>query len=477
MLIGDIDLSSWFEGGTTKGRIEEIDLSNDASSLRAPKLAAKRVDGDPTDWWRMLSLKISNVSAGIFEYDNGSFQCANLLNKPLDLSLILQKSTWHDQALTVRCKASFVDMTLSYSHYCKMHSVIRGNLGQEIDKGKWSNIEKAYDQEVKEAAESASKPVEYASGARHVRFGTRTNDAITNNTRSLHETVDARESAKEANGSMDIHFLLDGFALKFRRDDPVETWLDREVETEYDMILLRVQRLEVSMRNTETDTYSLKLALYRMGLFDLGDHGRLNREKLTLVGERKTESRRPCAFAVLVEDYASVGGQGQPVNLVKDAQNPQLLITMDRVPSSSVGSIGSLKNPVRQGGDDGKVTLIKCMLNCLSVNALIRPFTELGAFLALDWKLPPSQMNSANMEVGDTNMLTDSEIPEGSYDTISTDDDSTPHVDEIKSSSSSIQFQLVAHYPRIFFVADESDIHSRALVLRGYVVSFSFVYI
>jgi hypothetical protein len=43
----------------------------------------------------------------------------------------------------------------------------------------------------------------------------------------------------------------------------------------------------------------------------------------------------------------------------------------------------------------------------------------------------------------------------------------SPEVAESVTKNDEFQLKIVAHYPRVFFLADESDEHSRALVLRG----------
>ena len=217
------------------------------------KLSLENLPEDQTDWWRMLSLKIANFSASVFKKDGESSKNDHLLNQGTDLSLVLQKSTWHGSSMSVKCRVSLVNMTLKYSQYCHVYGVMQGNLGKKIDKAKWDNIEKAYDLEIQHTEGQADQPlhsVEYASGARHVRYGKKPQEE---------EANEFPNNGNEAKPSLvDVNFTFDGFALKFRRDDPVEEIVDEQAAAafEYDMILLRVQLVEVSISNRISDDFS-----------------------------------------------------------------------------------------------------------------------------------------------------------------------------------------------------------------------------
>lgn len=439
---GDVELNSWFEGGSLAGRIDKIDLDMGAY---VSKPSNEQFPREQADWWRMLSLKIANFSAGIFNRVGDSIVGTNDLNSPLDLTLIFQKSKYRGAVMS-RCRVSLVNMTLKYSQYCQLYAVMKENIGSYIDREKWDNIEKAYDLEVKATEEQFPHPnrVEYASGARHVRFGTRS-QLKQQRQDGVPDTTNVENSLKDKDAEVDMQFTFDGFSLKLRRDDPVDV-----SAFEYDMVLLRVLLVEASISNKASEDFSFQLSLYRIGLFDLGDHGRkmFNKER------NLPEARLPCAFSVLVEDYSNVDDSTASHDFEdsKKRDDAQLVVTVDRVPASSLGTIGSPDNPVRQQKGDGKVMVAKVVLNFLSVNALIRPFKELGAFLALSWPSPKLKFAPS---VDGANVLGDErkELP----------------TKKKVSSYSCLQVKLVAHYPRIFFVAEENDPHSRALVLRGYV--------
>lgn len=91
-----------------------------------------------------------------------------------------------------------------------------------------------------------------------------------------------------------------------------------------------------------------------------------------------------------------------------------------------------------------KVTEARVVINYLSVNPLIRPLRDIVSFMTCSW----SRGEKSLKIVGSPGTTPEIAVNGG-------------------QSSSGFQVKLVAHYPRVFFVADESDPHSRALVLRG----------
>lgn len=467
-----MDVNSWFEGGTAEGRIDEIELDKDVTTVSMSR-ASRPERQEQTDWWRMLSLRISNCSAGVYARkgpEDNVFLSA--LNEPVDLSLVLQKSAWQNRGLSLRGKLSVVNMSLKYSEYCLINAVIKGNVGRKVDPSAWDNMEKAYDLEQNsekddsqpnQTAMHPSKHVEYASGARRIRYGAKAIQA---------KTQPAQDSKPEDEGSnsIDVKFLLDGFALKLHRDDYVEESGEANTSSSigYDMILLRVQVVEVSIVGKASNDISLHLSLYRVGLFDLGDRGRLVREALIRKrGERKRgrikELRSPCAFHVLVEGYSPPkrGASEVEKSIFGPGQNDaQLVITVDRVPATSVGTIGSLENPAQDRNDNGKVTIARVVVNFLTVNALIRPLKEVLAFFAMSWQAK----NNTGVSQRDLDHGTGSTFTKAVHQE---NERARKLSISNKSTVSCLQIKIVLHYPRLFFVADESDPHSRALVLRG----------
>ena len=115
--------------------------------------------------------------------------------------------------------------------------------------------------------------------------------------------------------------------------------------------------------------------------------------------------------------------------------------------------------PDEEGGDD-KIVIVRVVINYLSVNPLIRPLRETISFLTCSWSVPHLE-ESALLTSGI--LRVPSQNVGGLVDYIEQD---AAH----SASRRGFQLKLVAHYPQIFFLADESDPNSRALVLRGYVV-------
>jgi len=460
--LGDIVLTSWFEGGSMSGRIAEIDLSTGVEMIRVP-IVNRDNPSEEEEWWRMLSLKINNFSMGVVDRNATSTEDKDLLNQPINCYLVLQKPAWRGSLMSLRCKVSLVNMTLRYTQYCLIHSVMKGNLGRKIDKEKWDNIEAAYDLELQQSEVEANHTVrvQYAAGARHIRFGVKTakqiEPRVSTGTSAEHKEFDGKSVTTSG---FDLNFTFDGFALKLRRDDLVEG-VGAEVSTEafeYDMILLSVQLMKISISNRNSGDPSLQLSLFRIGLFDLGDLGRRQRENLFLQAQSKKGQRKlsriraPCAFTVLVEGYSLFDEDDFLLHEteVDTHDEPQLVLTVEKVPAATAVHIGSLDNPIKQRIDSGTVTVAKLVLNLLSVNCILRPFREVGAFFALSW--PTRSDIVSNLTTKSNSVTENAEQSPG------------------KKGEKNMQIKLVAHHPRVFFVSDETYANSRALVLKGLAV-------
>lgn len=467
MSSGDVSINSWFEKATSPGKFGLVDREKDQA-----------------EWWRMLSLRLTGLSGGLYTRDKSS-----TATKPIDLEIILRKPTVQGRDLSLRGKLSFVDVALKYTDYVILRAVARDNIGRKVDTERWDNIEKAYwmeeerldgvtqdtssglriDPSNDSTPSGSDVPVAYSSHARFIHYGKRAkkgraiggSESNDGNQNAINATsIDAPDST-----TLDLRFELDGLSLKLRRDDQVEGVAGMDSISsafDYDVMLLRVQLVEVSVNTNAERDLSFHLSLFRIGLFDLGDRGRLTRERYLDClapkdeGDRRRkrrELRSPCPFSVLVEGYSpskNSAGSSQTRDDDSDSE-PQLVVTVDRCPASSAGAIGALTDSGLP--DDSKVTVAKVVINYLSVNALIRPFQEIAAFLSCSW---PTQKVSVESP-GKRDSLADPHVK----------DANARGVKSIPSTSGGFQLKLVAHYPRIFFLADESDPHSRALVLRG----------
>ena len=442
---GDVNLKSWFEQDIKKAQ---------TSSQQG-------------DWWRILSLRLTGFCIGTMKNKRGPDDLS-LATNPIDLEITLRKPTVKGRELAVQGNLSFLDLQLDYSDYVFLRAVAKDNIGRKINKDAWDNIEKAYwleeekneDDSGSKVADNELRKVEYSSNARFVRYGKAGKREQNPQSVASSEVSDATMSStrNEAKTVLDLQFKLDGLSLKLRRDDYVKDAVDVVLRQSlhYDIMLLRVQLVEITLSSKDTGDSSFCLSLYRLGLFDLGDDGRLRRQRYfaslpsTASSRAKHKaSRQPCAFHVLIEGYSLAEEDGKGSSSPED--NAQLVINVDSWSAASAMEAGSLTDtglPL-----DSKVTVAKAVVNNLSVNALIRPYKEIAAFIACEWETgvvhkPPKAMSRLQSRAQSTTV-------EGGGSLLA------------RKKASGFQLKVVAHYPRIFFVADESDAHSRALVLRG----------
>lgn len=434
--------------------------------------------GANENWWRILALDLSGFQVGIRE--NDSFAA---VTNSIDLGIYLRKPTSKGGELSLRGKLSFVDLVLRYTDYSLIRCVADDNVGRKIDTDKWDNIEKAYwSEEVdgENATVTGSEEgqiklienrVEYSSNARFVRYGKAGKRKLKTEKKgsidSKEEDLSPSKSSEGGGSSIDLKFVLDGLSLKLTRDDTPDGIGEEDLASAfcYDIILLRVQIVEISMTTSETGEVSFHLSLFRLGLFDLGDGGRLVRERyyaaLLRGSPNSTRStrkgpRRPCPFQVIAEGYIP-GEDENGIDVVNGKQDgPQLVVTVDRGSTTSAGKIGTFETLELPA--DAKFTTARVVVNYLSVNVLIRPLKEALAFFGCDWPIHGRQLRAAIQESTETGKLKPI---------------LSSHPPPKLARSEGFQLKLVAHYPRVFFLADESDDHTRALVLRGYVPFFT----
>jgi hypothetical protein len=361
------------------------------------------------------------------------------------------------KTMALQGRLSFVVMRLRYSDYRLLRSILTHNIGKKADVSKWDNVEKAYwietneerERPEKSNASSSDQRVAYSSSARFVRYGPKERPVL-----KILSEPDA-PAARSDDKIIDFGFKMDGVNLTLHRDDDIDADIASDAkfgaEFYYDVVLLKLETVEVSFSLTSDGDTSLNVTLSRIGLYDLGDFGRLAREhyflKLaaleSLDGKKPLPSspRSPSAFAVIAEGYPAFEADAEA--RMSYQVDPQLVVTVDTCPSAAVGSIGSSEFEVE------RMTIVRMVINYLSINAMIRPLREVISFATCSWSRnadisTPGASESSNKLAGKGN-------------------------ESRKNNASSFCFQvkLVAHYPRIFFVADESDSRSRALVLRG----------
>eukprot|EP00536_Pseudo-nitzschia_multiseries_P004057 jgi/Psemu1/323294/estExt_fgenesh1_pg.C_650034 len=449
--LGDVNVQSWFE----------------EALCDAPK------SGD-SEWWRILSLKLSGFSYGMIR-EGSSFESLSSATNPIDLDILLRKPTIKGRTLSIRGTMSCFEVLLHYQDYALLRAVANDNIGRHVNTDKWDNVEKAYwmeeqnDHNMKDAR-GPTKPdremknkVAYSSNARFVRYG----KSGRKGKKQTHPTSDKSNLSEPEHAStntLEMRFDLAGVALRLRRNDLPEGIIEEDDIAEafhYDVILLRVGAVEVQATANAAGDFSFNLSLFRIGLFDLGDSGRLIRKRYyhslpskdKLGGRRKKKAiRQPCPFVVLAEGY--VPADDDAVALEDSERNgPEFVISVDKCPASSTNGFQPLSET--RLPPDTKVTVAKVVINYLSFNAIARPFRETADFLSCAW---PTSLET--LQCQGVNEI-ETPIAQKKQDL---------DADVKHDSSQGFELKVVANYPRVFFLADESDLHSRALVLKGLAV-------
>lgn len=388
---------------------------------------------------------------------------------------MLRKPTIKGRTLSIRGIMSCFDVVLSYEDYALLRAVVKDNIGRHINKDKWDNVEKAYELENEHAEQKLglkpstqaeggmSNKVAYSTNARFVRYGKGGKKGMQKASTRITEVNDEDQSETNSPQTLDVRFDLAGVALKLRRNDLPEGIVEEDdiaAAFYYDVMLLRVGVVEVLTTANASGDISFNLSLFRVGLFDLGDSGRLIRQRyyhslpsdgVTSRERKKKAIRQPCPFVVLAEGYLSSGHNDTPVHEESDLDGPDFVISVDSCPASSTN--GFVAQSETALPPETKVTVAKVVINYLSLTAITRPFREIADFLSCTWPIR-SDLSSRFHKVSKSEFNTT-----GKRKAIETD--------KRRNSLQGFQLKVVAHYPRVFFIADESDLNSRALVLKG----------
>ena len=443
--LGDVNVQSWFE--------EAASNTNDNIDL---------------EWWRVLSLQLSGFSYGMVR-TGSNFESLSSATNPLDLDILLRKPTIKGRTLSIRGKMSSFEGVLNYEDYALLQAVIRDNIGRQVNTDKWDNVEKAYWLENEDADYrmgfqgsidgDATNKVSYSTNARFVRYGKSGKKGMKVSSRARQQTS-AHQSETDSVNTLDIRFDMAGVALKLRRNDlPEGIVKEDDIATafHYDIMLLRVGVVEVSTTANAAGDVSFNLSLFRIGLFDLGDGGRLIRQRYyhSLPSDDDVNKKRvipqPCPFVVLAEGYLSMDDNHANESEESDLEGPEVVISIDICPASSTNGFLPLTETALP--PDTKVTMAKIVINYLSFNAIIRPFRDIADFLACAWPIR-SHISTPHQNMNKSEQCT-------------SDKKTSPDNKKFHDSLQGFQLKVVAHYPRIFFLADESDLNSRALVLKG----------
>ena len=365
---------------------------------------------DRTKSTRMLGVDLVGFSGGMYDLNvGGELKGSPILSK-VDVSIEVARTS---SLVSVSCHLSDVRVHLSYTEYVATYLVLRENIGRSSDKRKWDNLEVAWEEEAASDDKSKnleslaySKDVSYATNARHVRYGRK-----------------KAPDTKRTKPRYDFRFRFDVLSVILRRNDPMGNGV---LQSDYDMVLLRGDGFEASLTSSGDGDQSLGLSLHRFFLYDLGEKGRILRRS-------HDEIQIPSAFSIMVDGYSPPEKEGN--HTPSGHLDAQVIISVDRHASSP---------------GDAKVSVL---INYLSIVALMHPFEEILCFLARKW--PDSVLAQAPSSL-DTDSL-DGHVGEAL-------DEKT---DSAASSTKSFHVKFVLHYPRLILVADESDPHSRGLVLRG----------
>jgi hypothetical protein len=367
---------------------------------------------------------------------------------------------------------------LHYDDYALLRAVARDNIGRRVNTDKWDNVEKAYELENEDTDQrlgiqgtnkldgDTTNRVAYSTNARFVRYG-KGGKKGTKEASQTRLQADADQPESVSAHTLDVRFDLAGVALKLRRNDLPEGIVEEDdlaTAFHYDVMLLRVGVVEILTTANAAGDISFNLSLFRVGLFDLGDNGRLIRQRYyhSLPSEdassRKKEKKalpQPCPFVVLAEGYLSADDDqamvGNEVRGESDLDGPEFVISVDICPAASTNGFLPLSETALP--PNTKVTVAKVVINYLSLNAIIRPFQEIADFLSCAW--------SIRSEISQQYHRLDKPEQHAS------EKKKSPDNDEMKDHLRGFQLKVVAHYPRVFFLADESDLNSRALVLKG----------
>jgi hypothetical protein len=367
-------------------------------------------NAERTESTRMLAVNLLGFSGGVYGPVSKESEGVSMLSN-VDMTIEVAKTK---SLVAVTFHLSDVHIHLSYTDYVLSFLVLQENLGRALEKKSWDNLEVAWEEEAasventqKLDSSAYSKEVSYSTNARHVRYGRK------------------KESRAKEKPSYDFRFRFDVLSVILRRNDP----LDNDTsQFDYNMVLVRGQGFEASLTSSGDGDQSLGFSLRSIFLYDLGGKGRVLCKSR---GEGRKDELQS-AFSILVDGYSPPEREGASIG--SENVDAQVIVTVNRHTSSP---------------SDVKVSVL---INYLSIAALARPFEEIVDFSLRKWpcsilaRTRREETESLDGNVGDS-------LEEKS--------------DAASASTRSFQVKFVLHYPRLILVADESDPHSRGLVVRG----------
>ena len=369
---------------------------------------------DSVESQRMLSILLLGLSIDVNRNIEASKKVKNQLLSEVNVSLNVSVSP---SISIVACQLSDVVVRLSYLDYLALQRIMSNNVGCKVDKSKWDNLEVAWEKETGNIGQEVdeqktfSNGVMYSTNARLVRYG-------------------QGEKLNSKKPSANVNLRFESLSVLLRRDDIWDF-----PAAPYDMVLARVQDFEFELGRKEDGGQWLNASVKQIFVFDLGRSGRK---------ERRSSGKMHDALQIA--DYATVLLQGYtPLhNQRKDSDfDSQIVLKVDR------------------DAPPAGLTKVVIVVSFLSIAPMVGPLRDVIDFVTCEWDA------SASLE-------TDSQHTESPVrnDDIGLESEATVQPSAPTSSPQRIfRVQFVSHYPRLVFAADENDLQSKALVLRGYVIS------
>ncbi len=458
--LGNVNVRSWFDEASVE-ECESIECKDLVTLDNFQKATVKTtVEKHQRFWWRILSISFTELGWRIHTPSRNSSSIIN----PVDLHLHLRKPPIDKKmSVIVRCKLSYMDLVLSYLDYVLLRHVLNENIMKTPDKKLWDNVYEDLMQRSNTLNNKNEHNVKYAEDARFVRYGESSKrnslpkseyNEASDKSVQIHSVSDGQDSCHTL---LDFKFSLDGLTLVLLRDDPVDTYSSTIASgLDYDIVSFEVDHVDVAASTNSKGAKSATIKFYQLALFDQGDVGRLAREVWDLTNNSNCHSKKsmrrknPSAFSAIAEGYDAFDKNETDAVIDENGRvirEPQMTITVDTRPSADVDFGGLVEKC-----ESATVTVACIRMNSMNMNPLIRPLTDISNFLFCRW---PIGIGQIYFEGEKTSIVYDKS------------EHSTNVVSEKERSVHGFQLKLVAHYPRVFLLADESDPTTRALVLRG----------
>jgi hypothetical protein len=353
---------------------------------------------------RMTKILLSGFSVDLhIMMANGGITESSLLSN-VDVDVEIEMTA---SASKVRCHLSDVLVRLSYKEYEGVRCIVQENIGKKTDRNRWENLEKAWEKESEHMETDQQDLLTYSVDV-----------AYSSSARLVRYGL--AKTSRSVAASMKLSLSCASLGLVLRRDDTSEI--------SYDMIGIRGQGFDCDLGRKEDGEEWLNLSLRSIFVVDLGKAGRQLRSQY----DDRKKYRTTDSLSVLAEGYLA-----QQANADKESEvQSHLVVKIDRE-SVSTGDIN-----------------IIIIISFLSVTAFVEPLQELMSFVTGKWSdTTPSEG------------LLSQALP---FDVSVNEDTSSKHSEPWYSSiKSEIKVRLVSHYARLIFAAEESDPHSRSLMLRG----------